>query len=166
MIKKANDFVLGILTLSISAFLFFGEVTTNLPNSSQGGPLARADIWLQMIAVLLAIVSLVLVVSSLDFRKSAERESFHFILDSTILLTVAALIAYAILLPIIGFFISTFLMVGFLTMLYTIKEEQKTLKDLTKADIKRMVKKSILTAVILLVILWLVFAKFLAIQLP
>ncbi|WP_347559838.1 tripartite tricarboxylate transporter TctB family protein [Clostridium sp. AM58-1XD] len=128
--------------------------------------IARPDVWLQMIAVLLFLVAVILVVSSLDFAGKAEKEGFHFVLDSTILLTVAALILYAVLLPAAGFIPTTFLMTVFLTAVYTLKEEKLCVRGLDKKDMIRIGRKSVITGAVLLVILWLVFAKLLAIQLP
>ena len=71
-IKKTNDFVLGIIMIIVSLCLFFGKVTTNVPEISQGGYLARADVWLQMIAVLLGAASIILIITSLDFKKTGK----------------------------------------------------------------------------------------------
>ena len=165
-IKKTNDFVLGIIMIVVSLCLFFGKVTTNVPEISQGGYLARADVWLQMIAVLLGAASIILIITSLDFKKTGKSEKFEFVIDSTILLTVAALIIYAALMPIIGFMITTFVMVLFLTFLYTVREEKRQFSQLEMADWLRLVKKGVITAAVMLIILWLVFGKLLAIQLP
>ena len=166
VIKKANDFILGIFMIAVSAFLFFGKVTSNVPEVSQGGLIARPDVWIQMVAVLLFIVAVILVILSMDITGKAEKEAFHFVLDSTVILTIGALILYAVLLPKAGFAVTTFLMTAFLTALYTLKEEKRSVKSLDKREIIRIGRKSIITGAVLLIILWLVFGRLLAIQLP
>ena len=96
VIRKANDFVLGILMILLSVGLFFGKVTSNVPEVSQGGPISRPDVWLQMIAAILFVISVILVVSSLNFgKKDIKEEKFQFKMGSTAMLTIAALIIYA-----------------------------------------------------------------------
>ena len=165
-LKKPNDFVLGILMIGVSLFLFFGKITDNAPASSQGGMLARPDVWIQMIAGILVAVSVILIIKSVDLKGCAEAERFHFALDSTVVSITAVLILYALLLPVIGFFVTTFAAIFFLVFLFTVREEKLVMRKLTKKDALRIAIKSTLTALVMLVILWLVFAKLLAIQLP
>lgn len=167
VIRKANDFVLGILMILLSVGLFFGKVTSNVPEVSQGGPISRPDVWLQMIAAILFVISVILVVSSLNFgKKDIKEEKFQFKMGSTAMLTIAALIIYAALLPIVGFVVVTLVITSFLTALYTLEEEKLSIKKIQKADIIRIGRKSLITGVIMLGILWIVFGKILAIQLP
>lgn len=167
MIKKENDFVLGILTLIFSGFLFFGKLTKNVPEYSQGGLFARADVWIRMIAVMLAVVAVLLVISSLNFTaKKEEKDPFHFVLDGTMICTAGALICYALLFPVLGFEMTTFLEIIFLTGLYTLKEEGKAIRDINRQEWIRIGKKSVITAAVMLIVLWLIFGKLLAVQLP
>ena len=167
-IKKTNDFVLGIMMIFVSMFLMFGNITDNVPATSQGGTLARADVWIQMIAVILAVVSVLLIIKSIDFqgKGTGEKEKFSFALDSTVVCITAILILYALLLPVVGFFITTFAAIFFLVFLFTLREEKLALRKLTKKDAVRITVKSVITALVMLVVLWLIFAKLLAIQLP
>ena len=166
-IKKTNDFVLGILMILLSAGLFFGKVTSNVPEVSQGGPIASPDVWHKMIAAQLFIVSLILVISSLDFgRDKGEKEPFQFHMGSTAILTVIALVVYAALLPVAGFAAVTFVITAFLVAIYTLSEEKLSLKEVTKSDVVRIGRKSIITGIIMLAILWAVFGILLEIPLP
>lgn len=165
-IKHINDFVLGILMVGVSAYLFLGKITETEVTMSQGGYFARSDVWLRMIAVMLFVVAVVLIIRSINFKKDEDVEKFHFYLDSTVVATVASLVAYAVALPIIGFFISTFAMTFYLVLLYSVKEQGLRFKEVPKSDWGKIILKSAITSAILLVVFWLIFGKLLAIQLP
>lgn len=166
MIKKTNDFVLSILMLGVSAFLCFGKIVQNVPATSQGGLLARSDVWIRMIAIYLAIVAVILLITSINFRRSEQTEGFKFMLDSTIISTVVGLVLYTVLLPILGFFICTFAMTLFLVVMYTVREEGRQFRSLDKRVTLRVGLKGVITAAVLLAVFWFVFARLLGIQLP
>lgn len=165
-IKHMNDFVLGILMIIVSAFLFFGKITQTEVATAQGGYLARPDIWLRMIAVFLFAVSVVLIIRSINFSKSEEVDGFSFYIDSTVIATIVSLIAYALALPVIGFFISTYAITFYLVLLYSVKEKGWNFNSVPKGNWGKMLIKSVITAAVLLLVFWFVFGKLLAIQLP
>ena len=165
-IKHVNDLILGILMIGVSAFLFFGKITQSEVQTAQGGFLARPDIWLRMMAVFLFVVSVILIIRSINFSKSEEVDKFSFYIDSTVIATVLSLIAYAVALPWIGFFVSTYTMTFYLVMLYSVKEKGWNFNSVPKGNWGKILVKSLITAAILLVVFWFVFGKLLAIQLP
>lgn len=165
-IKHMNDLILGILMIGVSAFLFFGKITEQEVQTAQGGFLARSDIWLRMMAVFLFIVSVTLIIRSINFKKEEITEKFSFYIDSTVIATVAALIVYAITLPLLGFFITTFVMTLYLVLLYSVKEQGLKFTTAPKGTWGKLVLKSLITAAVLLIVFWVIFGKLLAIQLP
>lgn len=165
MIKVFNDFVLGVVMIGVSLYLLIGNIATNIPKTSQGGYLSRADVWIKMLAVMLLVVSIILVFKSINFKKG-ETKKFEFFLDNAIVSTIVGLIAYTVLLPKIGFFISTFSLTFFYVVLYTVSEDGKKFRTLTKEDVIRIGGKGLISSALLLAVFWLIFAKLLAVQLP
>lgn len=168
-IKKMNDFVLGILMIFLSAFLVFGKITEVEVKTGQGGFLTRSDVWLRMMGVFLFVVSIILIIRAIGIGKKGQEhqaEPFNFYLDSTVVAVVLSLVVYALALPKIGFFITTFLMCLYLVVLFTIKEKSWTFRTVPANMWGKILFKGCVTAAVLLVVFWLVFGKLLAIQLP
>lgn len=166
MIKKMNDFVLAVIMLVLGLVLLLGNFTVGGTTMGQGGLLARPDMWLKAIAALMVFFSIVLGIKSLSFKKGEEQEKFTFAINWTVVLTLVALVLYTIFLPIIGFFISTFLLSFFLCTLYAIKEDDKKVKELTRQEWVRYLLRSLIFSAVMVVLLYLIFGKLLAIQLP
>ena len=72
-----NDFVLGILMTIFGLWLLFGKITEMEVQTGQGGFLARSDIWLRMLAVILILVSVILIIRSINFKKEEVVEGMH-----------------------------------------------------------------------------------------
>ena len=168
-IKHMNDFILGILMVAVSLFLLLGKITDREVPTAQGGFLARSDIWLRMMAVFMLIVAVILIIRSINFNKSDDVEPFKFYIDGTVIATIISLVAYAYLLPLLGFFISTYVMTFYLVMLYSVKENGWNFfgkNGIPKGQIGKILIKCIVTSAILLVVFWFVFGKLLAIKMP
>ena len=165
-IKHMNDFVLGILMVAFGLFLVFGKITQMEVQTGQGGFFARSDIWLRGMAALLIFVSVVLIIRSINFKKADEVEGFKFYLDSTVVATVIALILYAVALPKLGFIISSLVITFYLVFLYSVKENNWKVTSLPQGQLVKLLVKSVITSVVMLAVLWVVFGKLLAIQLP
>ena len=166
-IRHINDFVLSILTCITGIWLLFGKITEAPVKTGQGGFMARSDIWLRMMAVFMIIVAVALFVRSFTGKDFKEEDAkFHFYLDSTVVATVVALIIYAIALPKLGFFITTFLGTFYLMLLYSIKERAWSFTTVPAGNWGKLLLKCLIVSAILLAIFWLVFGKLLAVQLP
>ena len=166
-IRHMNDFVLSILTAILGVWLLFGKITQATVKTGQGGFMARSDIWLRMMAVFLLLISVALCVRAFigkDFKE--EDAKFHFYLDSTVIATVIALVVYAIALPKLGFFITTYAGTFYLMLLYSIKEKGWSFTTVPKEAWGKMLLKCVIVSAIFLFIFWLVFGKLLAVQLP
>ena len=166
-IKHMNDFVLSILTMILGIWLLFGKITEAPVNTGQGGFIARSDIWLRMVAVLIILVSVAIMVRSIVGKNfKAEDGKLHFYLDGTIIATVIGLIVYAILLPLLGFFITTYIGTFYLMLLYSVKEKSWTFRTVPKEQWAKILIKCAAASGIFLLIFWLIFGKLLAVQLP
>lgn len=162
-IQKVNDFVLGLLMIGLSAFLVFGKLTEAEVKTGQGGFLARSDIWLRMIGVFLFIVSVLLIIRAC---RGKEKEPFHFHMDTAAASVMAMLILYAIIMPYLGFMITTFISAFYLVVLFSIKEKSYTFKTFPKSDYPKMLRNSAITAAVMLLAFWFIFAELLSVKLP
>ena len=168
LIKNANDFVLAVLMLALSLFLLlYPNITSNIPSVSMGGYFTRPDVYIRMLALFLAAASLALLIRSLNLgRKSQQTSGFHFTINSTVIMTVAALLLYCALLPVAGFDICTAVILLFLNGLYVYKENNKKLKDYSKKELTKYAVIDVVYTGCMVAVLWLVFAKLLGVRLP
>ena len=164
-IKNVNDFVLAVLMLALSLFLLLcPNITSNIPSVSMGGYFTRPDVYIRMLALFLVVASLALLIRSLNLGKKAQQISgFHFTINSTVIMTVAALLLYCVLLPVVGFYICTAAILLFLNGLYVYKENNKKLKDYTKKELIKYTVIDVIYTGCMVVVLWLVFAKLLGV---
>lgn len=166
-VRHMNDFVLSIITAILGIWLLFGKITEAPVKTGQGGFMARSDIWLRMMAVLLIFMAIVLCIRAFVGKEFKEEDAkFHFYLDSTVIATVIALVLYAILLPKLGFFVTTFIGTFYLMLLYSVKEKAWKFSTVPKDAWGKILLKCVIASAIFLVIFWLVFGKLLAVQLP
>jgi hypothetical protein len=123
LIRSVNDLVIGTALLLLGIFILTTRhVMQGTADTGAGGILVRPDVYVRVIGGCIAFFSLILIVKSFNFRKTGKTEGFAFALNKEVALTVAALVLYALLLPVIRFFASTFLLLFFLTVLYLRKE--------------------------------------------
>jgi hypothetical protein len=156
-----NDFVCAVLLLAIGVFLLVSNtiVTGKIVNPPNGGIFVRADVYIRVLGGILAFLSALLLIGSLNFTKSQETTGFKIVLTRINVLTIVGLIFYTLALPLIGFTVSTFLVSFFLVCLYRRGEIGKKIswKDAGIAAI---------FSVILVLVVYLLFAKVLYVSLP
>lgn len=167
-IKNMNDFVIGLALVTLGCWLLF---TDNIVFGSVavlgGGTLAHPATYVRFLGGLITFLAALLVLKSLNWRRSAEVVAFHFTVTPHIVLTVLALVVYAILLPRIGFFISTFLLNFFLTCLFLHKENSGEGKSpFTIDDIKRRLIYVTAYSIILVFVVQFLFTQVLFVNLP
>ena len=166
MIRKMNDFVLSLIMIVLSLFLMFGEVTQGGSSLGQGGILSEADTYLKFIAFLLLVVSAIMFFRSFDFKRSGEKESFKFSMTILVALVALYLVIYTLVLPIIGFEISTFVLAFLLCFSFGVKEDDIALKDADFKVIGPILLRSLVFSILMVIALYLIFGKLLQIQLP
>ncbi|MBO6270601.1 MAG: tripartite tricarboxylate transporter TctB family protein [Clostridium sp.] len=165
-IRHKNDMVLGLITTAFSMFLIFGKITEQKVNTNQSGFFGRPDVWIRGLGILMLLISVILMVRAINFKKEETEDRFHFYIDSTVVGLVISLILYTVLLPKLGFIITTFAETFYLALLFTVRERGLSFRTVPGKDWGGILIKCIITAAVLLVIFWIVFGKLLAIQLP
>ena len=167
-IKNINDFVIGIALLALGCYvLFTDKVIFGNVMKTPGGPLVHPAVYVRMIGGILTFLSLILVLKSLNWRRTAEVIHFRFLLTPHISLTVVALVLYTILLSRIGFAVSTFVLNFFLCALYLHRERTGEGKpQLVKRDIVRSSIIITVYSILLLIFIYILFTKVLYVDLP
>ena len=103
-VKNTNDFVIGIALLALGIYILLTKkiVFGNVMQTS-GGPLVHPEVYVRLLGGILTFLAAILVLKSLNWRRSAELTPFRFLITPHIFLTVVALVLYTFLLPRIGF---------------------------------------------------------------
>ncbi|MDR1315555.1 MAG: tripartite tricarboxylate transporter TctB family protein [Spirochaetales bacterium] len=163
-LKSVNDFIIGVVLLGVGIFFTtYKEIVKGPVSDSVGGILVRPDVYVRMVGVLLVICSLIMVLKSINYRRSDKTEGFHFVLTREVALTGISLLLYAALLEPVGFFISTFLLTLFLTCMYMRRERGGEGKP-------PLTRKAVLIAavysILMVIVVHLIFAKVLNVFLP
>ncbi|MDR2588454.1 MAG: tripartite tricarboxylate transporter TctB family protein [Spirochaetales bacterium] len=162
--KSVNDFIIGMALLGLGIFIaLYKDIVRGPVSDNAGGILVRPDVYVRMVGVLLIICSLILVLKSIKFSRSAKTEGFHFVMSWEVALTGLSLLLYAVLLYPLGFYITTFLLTMFLTCMYMRRER-------TSGGKKALTRKALLAAcvysVAMVIVVYLIFAKVLKVALP
>ena len=167
-VKKTNDFVIGLALLALGCYVLFTDnvVFGNVMQTS-GGPLVHPVVYVRLIGGILTFLAAILVLRSINWRRSANVESFRFLLTPHIALTIGALLLYIFLLPRIGFAISTFVLNFFLTCLFLHRE--RTGEGMPPLERKKIIRTLIQVAVfsvLLLIVIFILFTRVLFVDLP
>jgi hypothetical protein len=141
----------------------YRDIVRGQISDSVGGVLVRPDVYVRMIGVLLIICSLILVIKSINYKRSGKTEGFHFVLTKEVALTGISLLLYAALLEPAGFYISTFLLTLFLTCMYMRKEKSGEGKKLLS---RGAIIVALVYSIVMVVVVHLIFAKVLNVVLP
>jgi hypothetical protein len=167
LLKSVNDFIIGIVLLGFGIFITsYKNIVRGRISESVGGYLVRPDVYVRMIGVLLIVCSLILVIKSINFQRSAETKGFRFVMTREVALTGIALLLYSVALEPVGFAISTFLLTMFLTCLYMRKERRGG----ENPPAPRLPLRSLVIAaaysVAMVIVVYVMFAKLLNVILP
>ncbi len=167
LLKNVNDFILGCLMLVLGLYISFSKgIIKNNVISNTGGLFARADVYIRMLAGLIAFLAFLLIIKSINFSKSKESKGFTFIMNKEIALTALSLIVYTLALPRIGFAISTTVLMFFLVFMLSIRELTGGDRKLTKKELQKLLLISAIYTVLLVIAVYLVFSKLLGVSLP
>ena len=168
-IKRKKEFILAVCMIIIGLFLvFYKGIIMNLPAVDRGGYFNRPDVFIRFWALLMVLDSVVILIRSLVKEPEGGKEK-PFYLDATIILIAASLLIYIFLLQWIGFIASTFLIVLFLNLMFVCREEHIRPADLKTMDRKVLLKKigfAVIYSAVMVVVLYLVFAKALRVVFP
>ena len=168
LFKNTNDFIIGVVLLVLGIYvLFTDDIVQGNFVANAGGPLVRPDVYVRLIGGFLAFFAAILTLKSINFSRSAETKSFHFNLNPEVVLTMVSLIIYTILLTRIGFAISTFLLVFFLTCMYMRKETTGEGKPpLTRKGLVKTLIIILVYSLLLVLFVYYIFSRVLYVVLP
>ncbi|MDR0539356.1 MAG: tripartite tricarboxylate transporter TctB family protein [Spirochaetaceae bacterium] len=184
-LKSVNDFIIGLALLALGVYvLFTGDIVTGNVSTGDGGLLVRPDVYVRIIGGFLAFFSAVLVLKAVHWTKRGSAgnsgSKVEFALTREVLCTLGALAVYGLLLELtlllkyrtglrdgIGFFVATFLLIVFLTLVFRRKEKYS--EGFRAVPRKTLAREGILIAVyavILDIVVWAVFSQVLNVSLP
>lgn len=168
-IKNANDFILAIIMLGISGYILLAKnICSFIPNTGLGGFFARPDVYIKMLSIFLIILSVVLLAKSVSIsKKNVPIKKFSFYLNKEIVSTTVALCAYTLLMPVVGFIITTFLLTFFLVLIFSLKF--KNIKFSWRSNKKVLIRLFVISFVYAFVadiVMYLVFTYLFGISLP
>ena len=168
LLKNTNDFIIGMVLLILGIYVVFSKdiIHGNIPIHT-GGILIRPDVYVRIIGGFLAFFALIITIKAINFFGTSDTKGFRFVLTREVVLTIAALIIYTVLLSLIGFFISTFLLIFFLACMYLRRE--KTGPDrppLTRKEIIRDLIIIFVYTTLLVLFVYFIFTRVLYVALP
>ena len=169
LIKNTNDFVIGMALLILGLYVIFTDQIVHgvIPAHLPGGFLTRPDVYVRLIGGFLALCAAILVVKSINFERTANTTGFKFVISLEIVLTVLALVAYTWMLTRIGFFISTFVLLLFLTTMYLRKEKiGKGKPPMSRKEIVKDLVTIFVYSVLMVIGVYFVFTRVLFVALP
>jgi hypothetical protein len=162
-----NDLISGGVLLLFGLYLCFaGNIIQGKVFTPPGGLFVRADVYIRMLGVLVAVCASCILLRGINFKKSSKTEPFAFVVTRENGLTAAALGLFVFALPRIGFVVSTFTLTLFLVLLYGRKERQAAKKNLTRQEFIKTLVFGVIFSILLVIVVYLVFAKLLYVTLP
>ena len=169
LVRNTNDFIIGIALFILGVYVLFTDdiVLGTIPPGIEVSPLIQPDVYVRLIGGFLAFFAAILVNKSINYSRITDTKGFRFVISLEAVLTMAALIIYTILLTIIGFFISTFILIFFLTCMYLRREKAgKDKPPLTRKEISRDLIIALVYSALLVLAVYLIFTRFLYVALP
>ena len=153
--------------LVLGLYIIFNKgIIKNNVALNTGGIFARADVYIRMIAGLIAFLAFLLILKSINFSKSKEVKGFIFVMNKEIALTALSLVVYTFVLPRIGFTISTSVLMFFLVFMLSVRELTGGERKLTRKELHKLLLISVIYTIVLVVVVYLVFSKLLGVSLP
>jgi len=167
IVRSMNDLVLGVLSIVLGIYLLTSKnIVKNDVATGAGGPFAQAGTYVDLLAGILLVLAVVLVVKSFNFKKSDNVTGFTFLWNKEIVITAISLILYTILLPIIGFTITTLALLLLLVSVFSAKEITRGERKLTKAEKKKVLLLAVVFSLVMLLVIYVVFSVLLKVTLP
>lgn len=165
-IRSSNDLLLSILMGAVAAFLLTNQKIIIGVENGLGGMWAQASTYIHLLAGILLAMAILQLIYAIDFKGAAEHKKLHIPVSKEIVITAAALVLYALLLPVLTFFPCTLALNIVLCATFARKENEGN----EEAEAKKMSKKQfgfiVLYSVVLTVVLWLLFTQILKCVLP
>lgn len=165
--KKVDkkDVILGIIMIALSLYIFWGSnVIVGKSILKENITVGRADFYIKFLATALLVISFVIILKALGLFSSSNDRTNSNPMNKTAKLSFIALIIYTVILKPIGFFISSFVLVTFLSLIIRL-EETKINSQKMKDFVKPIIISCTFSLVSVLSIMY-VFTKWLKVILP
>ena len=164
--ENMTDFILGVVMLLISCYAVFAKsVVKGTTLLDTDVPLSDAKSFVRILGVVLMVLSVYIILRALGLFKRTDKGDLKFKKpESIVVIGFAILLAFLILTNVIGFTISSVLMIASITYLIMVKE-----KGIDRHDKKAVLKAvgiSLLYSIILVFVLCFAFKNWLHVMLP
>lgn len=165
-IKNPRDLILGIVMTAISLYLLFSsKVVKGMTLLYTDITIAKAGTYIRILGGLLLILSVSLILRAIGvFGGKQEEPSGKKIADSFVIVGFVALILYIPLMKLIGFTVSSMLLMVCFTFMIRLREKKVDLHD--KQALLKNLGVAVLYAVVLVLILEALFTRVLHVRLP
>lgn len=165
--KKVDkkDVILGIIMITLSLYMFLGSnVIVGKSILKENITVGRADFYIKFLATALLVISFVMILKALGLFSSSNDRTNSSPATKTAKLSFVALIIYTVILKPIGFFISSFVLVTFLSLIIRLEETKINPQD-RKDFVKPIIISCTFSLISVLSIMY-VFTKWLKVILP
>lgn len=164
-IRSTNDLLLALLMGGASIFLLTSQKIITGVENGLGGPWAQASTYIHLLAGILLALSALQLISAINFKGDGEHKKLNIPLSREILITAAALVLYALLLPVLTFFPCTLALNIVLCGVFAMKENEGDPELKGKLPKKQMLAV-VIYSVVLTIVLWVLFTQILKCVLP
>jgi hypothetical protein len=163
-IRSTNDLLLAVLMGGVSIFLLTSKKIITGVENGLGGTWAQASTYIHLLAGILLALSVLQLIYAINF-KGGEHTKLHIPISREILITAAALVLYALLLPVLTFFPCTLALNIVLCRAFAMKENQGDPELKGKLPKKQLIAV-VIYSVVLTIVLWVLFTQILKCVLP
>lgn len=165
IIRSTNDLLLAVLMGGLSIFLLLSKKIITGVENGLGGMWAQASTYIHLLAGILLAMAILQLIYAIDFKGAAEHKKLHIPVSKEIVITAAALVLYALLLPVLTFFPCTLALNIVLCATFARKENEASEEMKGKLS-KKQFLGIVIYSVVLTIVLWLLFTQILKCVLP
>ena len=164
-IRSTNDMLLALLMGGVSVFLLTSKKIITGVENGLGGTWAQASTYIHLLAGILLALSVLQLIYAINFKSGGEHKKLRIPISREILITAAALVLYALLLPVLTFFPCTLALNIVLCGTFAMKENQGDPELKGKLPKKQLIAV-VIYSVVLTIVLWVLFTQILKCVLP
>ena len=165
LIRSTNDLLLSVLMGAVSIFLLTSDKIITGVENGLGGAWAQASTYIHLLAGILLALSALQLIYAINFKSGGAHQKLRIPLSREIVITAAALVLYALLLPTLTFFPCTLALNIVLCGTFGMKENQGDPERKGKLS-KKQVIFTVVYSVVLTIVLWVLFTQILKCVLP
>ena len=164
-IRSTNDLLLALLMGGVSVFLLTSKKIITGVENGLGGTWAQASTYIHLLAGILLALSVLQLIYAINFKSGGAHQKLRIPISREIVITAAALVLYALLLPVLTFFPCTLALNIVLCGTFAMKENQGDPELKGKLPKKQLIAV-VIYSVVLTIVLWVLFTQILKCVLP